>query len=178
MKKDEVKRMFKAIQDGDSKTLKWFLDTDGAALESLGEHNKLVRDKTPLMFAMQCRKLQLAQLLLDRGANAAAEMGGGPKTSALSLCIQFAYCDAQRHDEWICLATRLIDAGADPNTGIWVALSGYGPLVPRTELIRLVLERGADPDQKVGNSGNTVRELVQVNRDKFPPEVLDLFRIF
>ena len=69
------------------------LDDDPDAMESIGEHNRNVRDKTPLMFAMQCFNLQLAHVLLDRGANANAEMPGGPGYSVLSLCMQFAYCD-------------------------------------------------------------------------------------
>lgn len=47
----------------------------------------------------------------------------------------------------------------------------------RADLIRLVLERGADPDRQAGNSGDTVRELVVVNRRLFSDEVLGLFGI-
>src|SRR5437762_2980269 len=98
MNKTTTRRMFDAIQDGDAGTLSEILDAEPEALELVGEHNRYVRDKTPLMFAMQCRKLQLAHALLDRGANAAAEMSGGPRDSALSLCMEFAYCDSERHD--------------------------------------------------------------------------------
>jgi ankyrin repeat protein len=175
MNKTTKKRMFNAIQDGDAETLSQILDAEPEAIEVVGEHNRYVRDKTPLMFAMQCRKLQLAHALLDRGANAAAEMPGGPRYSALLLCMDSAYCDSEGHDEWIRLATRLIDKGADPNSGLWPALHGFGGIVDRADLIRLSLERGADPDRQLGNSGNTVRELVKINRHLYSAEVLALF---
>lgn len=177
MNKNTTKRMFEAIQAGDTRTLNQILDAETEALETVGEHNRNVRDKTPLMFAMQCRKLRIAHELIDRGANAAAEMAGGPRSSALSLCIQFAYDDAENHDEWISLATRLIDKGADPNTGLWPALHGFGGIVARVDLIRLALKRGADPDRQLGDSGNTIRELVVVNRHLYSAEVLSLFGI-
>lgn len=44
-------------------------------------------------------------------------------------------------------------------------------------MIRLLLEHGADPDQKLGKSGDTVRELVEINANRFTPAVLELFRI-
>lgn len=177
MTKTMLKNLFNAIQKDDTRTLRQILAAEPNALEAVGEHNRYVRDKTPLMFAMQCHKLRIAHELLDRGANAAAEMAGGPRSSALSLCMYFAYCDAENHDEWIRLATRLIDKGADPNTGLWPALHGFGGIVARADLIRLALKRGADPDRQLGNTGNTVRELVVVNRHLYSAEVLSLFGI-
>jgi hypothetical protein len=177
MKKTTIKAVFNAIQEGDTRMLRQILAAEPEALEAVGEHNRNVRDKTPLMFAMQCRKLRIAHELLDRGANASAEMAGGPRSSALSLCMQFAYCDATDHDEWIRLARRLIDKGADPNTGLWPALHGFGGIVARADLIRLALDRGADPDRQLGDSGSTVRELVEINRRLFSAEVLGLFGI-
>ena len=177
MKKTTTKALFNAIQEGDTQTLRQILAAEPEALEAVGEHSRNVRDKTPLMFAMQCRELRIADELLDHGANAAAEMAGGPGSSALSLCMQFAYCDATDHDEWIRLAKRLIEKGADPNTGLWPALHGFGRIVARTDLIRLALESGADPDRQLGDSGNTVRERVKINRHLFSAEVLGLFGI-
>lgn len=106
MNKSTTKRMFEAIQAGDAQSLYQILDAETEALETVGEHNRNVRDKTPLMFAMQCRNLRLAHALLDRGANAAAEMPGGPGDSVLSnmriatpLATMSGY--ASRHDSWI-----------------------------------------------------------------------------
>lgn len=169
--------MFKAIQDGDIALLDSILDAYPEALETFGEHNSLVRDKTPLMFSMQCSNFELANHLLDRGANAAATMAGGPKSPAISLCMQFAYCDKRGHDRWIELAIRLLDNGADPNTGLWPALHSYGGIVDRDDLIRLCLERGANPDIKLGNSGNTVRELVEINKRLYSDGILKIFEV-
>jgi hypothetical protein len=129
------------------------------------------------MFAMQCRNLRLAHALLDRGASAKALMPAGPCFSVLALCIQFAYYDESQHDEWIQLATRLLDQGADPTPGLWPALHAFGAIVKRADLNRLLLDRGANADEQVGNSGNTVRELVEVNKRLYTNEVLCLFHV-
>ncbi len=177
MNKTTTKRMFKAIEDHDAAILSAILDEHSDAIERFGEHNRNVRDKTPLMFAMQCSDFDLAHSLLDRGANAAAEMADGPRLSALALCAKFGYCDAENHDDWITLAKRLLDQGADPTSGLWPALHGFGGSVNRADLIRLMLERGADSGQKLGDTGSTIRELVEINRQLYSDEVLDLFGI-
>jgi uncharacterized protein (TIGR02996 family) len=175
MNKTTKTRMFSAIQNKDLTALYAILDDNPDAMETVGEHNRNVRDKTPLMFAIQCANFRLAHALLDRGAKASAVMAGGPRSSVLALVCHFAYCDAPKHDEWLRLATRLLDEGADPTSGLWPALHGFGGLVNRVDLIRLLLDRGANPDQMVGNSGNTARELVEINRHLYSDEVLGLF---
>jgi hypothetical protein len=175
MNKATTKRLFSAIGRDDQGTVESILRHHPDGMETVGEHNRNVRDKTPLMYAMQCRRLRLAHALLDRGANAAAVMPAGPCRCVLSLCAEFAYYDKTQHDEWIQLAARLLDQGADPTTGLWPALHAFGAIVDRADLIRLLLLRGANADQLTGNSGSTVRELVAVNRRKFTAEVLGLF---
>ena len=138
MKKTSVKRLFNAIQADDRPTLDGILDGDPSAMETVGEHNRLVRDKTPLMFAMQCSNLPLAHYLLDRGADASAAMPAEPGLSVLGLCMKFAYCDRRAHDEWIQLAERLLGLGADPNSGIWPALHGFGGIVDRADSERAI----------------------------------------
>jgi ankyrin repeat protein len=177
MNKTTKKRMFSAIQDRDLPTLYAILDNNPDAMETVGEHNSNVRDKTPLMFAMQCANLSLANALLDRGAKPSAVMAGGPCISVLALCVKFAYCDPRQHDDWIRLATRLLDKGADPTSALWPALHGFGRIVNRADLISLLLDRGANPDQLVGNTGDTARELVEVNRHLYSDEVLKLFHL-
>ncbi len=169
--------MFKAIEDDDWETLDSILDKDDEAIETHGFHNRLVRDKTPLMYALQCFNLELAGHLLDRGANPSAVMPGGPRHSVIQMCIARAFCNESTHDDWIAFTVRLLDKGIDPNEGLWPSLHGYGELVPRDDLIRIMLERGADPDRKVGNCGSTVRELVQINSRLYPPNVLEMFDI-
>ena len=177
MKNVDIKRMFKAIEDDDQQTLDSILDTNDDAIETHGLHNRLVRDKTPLMYALQCFNLKIARHLLDRGANPSAVMPNGPRHSVIQMCIKRAFCNKSTHDDWIAFTIRLLDAGIDPNEGLWPSLHGYGELVPRDDLIRIMLERGANPDLPLGNSGNTVRELVQINSRLYSPAILEMFGV-
>lgn len=177
MNKATTKRMFNAVQEKDTATLYAILRDNPDAMETVGQHNANVRDKTPLMFAMQCWNIGVANALLDRGAKASAVMAGGPCMSALALCVMFAYCDADQHDDWIRLASRLIDKGADPTSALWQALNGVGRIVKRADLLRLLLNRGANPDLQVGNTGSTARELLEINRRLYTDEVLQLFHL-
>lgn len=170
--------LFDAIYNGKLETVFAVLQDNPDAMESIGEHNNYVRDKTPLMFALQCASLGLANALLDRGANACAVMPAGPRESVLQMCVYYAYCrDELEHDEWIQLATRLLDLGAEPTSALSCAVGGFGSRVQRADLIRLLLSRGANPDVQAGNSGNTVREIVEINKRLFSNEVLDLFHV-
>jgi hypothetical protein len=179
MDKATKKLMFNTIQDGDSAVVLAILQDNLDAMEAIGEHNAHVRDKTPLMFALQCANLRLANALLDRGANACAVMPDGPRDSVLEMCVSYAYYrDGLEHDEWIGLATRLLDLGAEPTSALPRAVLAFtGGFVKRADLIRLLLNRGANPGAQAGNSGCTVRELVEVNRRLYSNEVLDLFHI-
>lgn len=177
MSKTVVRKMFGFIFSNDVSSLDETLNSAPDLIEAVGFHNRLVRDKTPLMYSMQCSNLQLAHSLLDRGANASAIMPGGPKTPVLGLCVQFAYADRAAHDRWLELAERLLDLGADPGTALWPALHSFGRVVTRIDLVELLLKRGADPDIRVGDSGSSVRELVLSNRSRYPAEVLDLLGV-
>jgi hypothetical protein len=178
MDKATKKRLFTAIQDGDLAAVFAVLQDNPEALETVGEHNAYVRDKTPLMFALQCANLGLANALLDRGASACAVMPAGPGDSVLQMCVYYAYCRSElEHDEWIGLATRLLDLGAEPTSALPRAVLAFGGRVKRADLIQLLLSRGANPDVQSGNSGSTVRELVEVNKRLYSNEVLDLFHV-
>jgi ankyrin repeat protein len=60
--------------------------------------------------------------------------------------------DPKRTSGFLRAATALLDAGADPNTGFWIngefetALYGAAGVAHHPELTRLLLERGADPN--------------------------------
>src|SRR6476661_605108 len=72
------------------------------------------------------------------------------------LCLsKYLRMDKTRSDGFIRAATALLDAGADPNTGFWskdeyheweTALYGAAGVAHHAELTRLLLERGADPN--------------------------------
>ena len=177
MNKSTTKRLFKTILDGDAVALAEIIDAHDDAIETLGEHNRNVRDKTPLMFALQCSNFDIANYLLDRGANASAVMAGGPRFSVLGLCSKFAYCDEENYEKWHAPSTRLLDNGADPTSGLWPALHGFGGLVRRDDIVRLLLARGANADEALGNTGSTIREMVEINRSRYTDEILGLFDV-
>jgi ankyrin repeat protein len=72
------------------------------------------------------------------------------------LCLsKYLRLDKTRSDAFIRSATALLDAGADPNTGFWskdehrefeTALYGAAGVAHHAELTRLLLDRGADPN--------------------------------
>src|SRR6476661_2362964 len=72
------------------------------------------------------------------------------------LCLsKYLRLDKTRSEAFLRAATALLDAGADPNTGFWskdeyhefeTALYGAAGVAHHAELTRLLLERGADPN--------------------------------
>lgn len=72
------------------------------------------------------------------------------------LCLsKYLRLDKTRSDAFVRAATALLDAGADPNTGFWskdeyhdfeTALYGAAGVAHHPGLTRLLLERGADPN--------------------------------
>lgn len=177
MNKTTTKKLFQAIEAKNRQVIDEILDEHQDALEVVGFHNRLVRDKTPLMFAMQCTNTELANYFLDRGADANAIMPGGPKSSVLAVCMKFAHAGMTPFQDWIELTRRLLDLGADPSTAIWPAIHSYKGRVNRIDLIELLYRRGADIDGPFLESGTSVRELVEINKDKQLPELLALFDI-
>ena len=181
--KANVKRLFVAIEEDDPETLGDVLDAHPEALETVGEHNRLVRDKTPLMYALQNRNLPLAGHLLDRGADATAIMPGGPMSCVLSLAVKFAYSDPDLFPNWIPFVERLLDEGAGPTDGLWTSVARHGDNGnTRLDLIRLLLDRGGNPDRRPNlvsptATQSTIRTLVKINRAKHPPELLAMFDI-
>ncbi|MCM2375096.1 hypothetical protein [Aporhodopirellula aestuarii] len=177
MNKASIKRLFKAIEVGDAPFVLSEIDNNAEALEVVGEHNRLVRDKTPLMYAMQSNQFDIANMLLDHGADATAVMSGGPRTPAISLLMYFAHCDRSNFRKWVGLAKRFYDLGADPTIGLYTALFHYSDLVPRTDLIELSLERGGRIDVPFGDSQMTATDLVSVNRHQYTKEIYKLLKV-
>lgn len=79
--------------------------------------------------------------------------GGNP---LVYLCLsKYLRLDEKRSDGFLRAATALLDAGADPNTGFWsegqhreweTALYGAAGVAHHAGMTRLLLERGADPN--------------------------------
>lgn len=88
--------------------------------------------------------------------NATAKAGPFGGDALVYLCLsKYLRIDSARTPSFVGAATALLDAGADPNTGFWTkgeypefetALYGAGGVAHNAELTRLLLERGADPN--------------------------------
>ena len=168
------RRLFDAIEAGAVSTVRAILDATPDALESIGDESRNRRDKTPLMYALQCGHLALAGELVDRGADIRARMAGGPRSSVISLAVRFVVAGRDNR-AMVGFVERLIDAGADPQDALYPACHAYHKAFDQPELIELLLRRGADPDREVGTSGSTVRGLVKVNAQRYSARVLALF---
>jgi ankyrin repeat protein len=94
-------------------------------------------------------------LALDpKNVTAKSEPYGGD--ALVYLCLsKYLRLDRTRTDGFLRAATALLDAGADPNTGFWTtgqypefetALYGAAGVAHHPEMTRLLLERGADPN--------------------------------
>lgn len=176
MNRTSIAKLFKAIEAGDVTIVTAQLDADPAVIDVQGEGSPVWRDKTPLMFAIQCGHHYIARQLIRRGADVGARMSGGPRSAVIALAVR-SVIPQQGMQDVVRLVGDLIDAGADPNDALWPALSAYNKAWDRPEVIELLLQRGADPDRPVGNSGNTVRELVAINAGRYSARVLSLFGV-
>jgi hypothetical protein len=168
-----VTRLFEAIEAGELTAVTAMLDQDPSLVEANGEANANVRDKTPLMYALQCHRFGLARLLIQRGADVRARIAGGPRSSVIALAMRFVIA-GRPNDEIVQIVGELIDAGADPNEALWPACHAYVKRFDQPELIELLLARGADPDRALAD-GSTVRGLMKVNASLYSPRVLRLF---
>jgi len=84
-----------------------------------------------------------------------APYGGDP---LVHLCLsKYLRLDQARSDGFLRAATALLDAGADPNTGFWTmgkfpefetALYGAAGVAHHPDMTRLLLERGANPNDE------------------------------
>lgn len=91
-------------------------------------------------------------------ANALSKSGPYGADALNYLCLsKYLRLDQARTDAFLRAATALLDAGADPNTGFWTsgkfpefetALYGAAGVAHHPELTRLLLERGADPNDE------------------------------
>lgn len=87
-----------------------------------------------------------------------AAVKGGPYAvdPLVYLCLsKFLRLDHTRSQAFVRAATELLDAGADPNGGFWAngefetALYGAAGVAHNAAVTRLLLERGANPDDEV-----------------------------
>jgi ankyrin repeat protein len=172
MNKSDNKRLFKAIEDGDWSTVEAILDKNPDDVDVHGISNRLCRDKTPLMYAMQCENFEFARRFIDRGANVCARMPDGPKMSVSALAAKFGHGLNPRHQVWIEFASELIMKGANPTDALWTALAAYDVRNDKSGMIRLLVDAGADLDSTI--PAGRIRELVKINKQLYSDEVLEL----
>lgn len=177
MTKADIKRIFKAIDEKNHETLFLLLDKHPEEIDVFGIHNQFCRDKTPLMYAIQTYDFDLADKLIARGANVNAKMAGGPCSSVIQLAAGIAHSLHPEFNEYFKFIKKIIDLGANPSDALWAACGGYKKDRDRPEIIEYLLSHGANPDLPVGNSGNTVRELIEINSRLYSSYVLQLFKI-
>ena len=132
------------------------------------------------------------RLLAEDRSNATAKSPpyGGDALNYLGLS-KYLRLDPARTPAFLRAATALLDAGADPNTGFWTtgqfperetALYGAAGVAHHAELTRLLLERGADPNdgEAVYHSPETYDNAAMkllVETGKLTPENLSLMLI-
>ncbi len=132
------------------------------------------------------------RLLAEDRSNATATSPpyGGDALNYLGLS-KYLRLDPARTPAFLRAATELLDAGADPNTGFWTtgqfperetALYGAAGVAHHAELTRLLLERGADPNdgEAVYHSPETYDNAAMkllVETEKLTPENLSLMLI-
>ncbi|MCX5743497.1 MAG: ankyrin repeat domain-containing protein [Proteobacteria bacterium] len=168
------RRLFDAIEAGAVSMVWELLDADPSALEAYGAEQPNRLDKTPLMYALQCGHLRLAGELIDRGADVRARMAGGPRSSVVALAVRFVIPGRDLRP-MVAVVERLLDGGADPDDALYPACHAYHKAFDQPELIELLLRRGANPERVVGETGSTVRRLVEINARRYSPRVLALF---
>lgn len=175
MTKTEIKKLFVAIEKHDHNVVLGILAKDKDALEIVGQHNANCRDKTPLMFAMQCEDFELAEELIELGANVNAKMPAGPESSVIQLAVKFGHGLNPNFDKWLGFTKVLLKHGANPSEALWPACHAYNKVADKPEIISLLLNNGASLEAEVGNTGSTVKELVKVNAQLYSSRTLAVF---
>lgn len=175
MTKSEIKKLFVAIEKHDHETVLGFLKKEKNAMEVVGKHNANCRDKTPLMFSLQCEDFELADKLIELGADVNAKMPVGPESSVIQLAVKFGHGLNPNFNKWLKFIHKLLELGVSPTESLWPACHAYNKASDRVEVISLLIENGASPEAEVGNTGSTVKELVKVNSQLYSKNVLELF---
>ena len=173
MNKVENRKLFEAIENNDWETIENILDIHPDEVDVYGFANRYCRDKTPLMYSLQCENFAIARKIIARGAKVDAKMSGGPESSVLALAANVGHGLNPKFEEWVTFVSELIGKGANPTDGLWPALASYKD--GRAEMIKLLVENRADLDSSI-QAGN-IRELVKTNRQLYSVEILILFEI-
>lgn len=134
--------LFKAVYHGKFKMMLYLLRA-GAKLE----HVNLNNENVIIQAVKSCRKIEIIRYLLDRGL----DVNHTDRDGMNALMCAITNCEAQKSNEWMNIVRCLIDAKIDLNhkdqrekTALMLACSHYNEHNSE-ELIKLLLEKGADP---------------------------------
>ena len=164
-------------RSGNARAVRDYISRGGDLERELGIKSIRMR---PLHIACMHKRLKIAKLLIDAGAdvNALTEVGDTP--------LHFA---VRRHDlNMVCL---LLDHGADPNgrrseLDAWIQWTSVMELAIREadlDIIRLLVERGATVDdvtigyaagiKRIGRSPSTTEEIMELLEELRPDAVME-----
>lgn len=177
MNKKENAALFSAIARNNSDEVARLLSVHPGSVDVYGVSNRNCRDKTPLMYAMQCGHFGLVYWLLDRGASVTARMAGGPKSTVIQLAALFGHPGSPHYESFLDLTQELIRRGANPTDALSTAVFHYHTFGERPErMIELLLRHGADSTIRIGDF--TLWEHAErVGDVRFPKVVRDLLRV-
>ena len=175
MTKADTKKLLNAIEEGKWSVVKAILRRHPGEVDVYGWHKANCRDKTPLMYAMQCGRFSMAGRLIRLGANVNAKMAGGPKLSVLALTAMFGHGQNPMHENWVGFAKMLIRKGAQPTDALWNALSAYDRDSNRPKMIKLLIRKGADLDHEI--LAGRIRDLVEINKHRYSDQILSWFGV-
>ncbi len=177
MNKKENESLFSAVGLNKREEVARILDMHPGEIDVYGISNLNCRDKTPLMYAMQCGHFDLVYWLLERGASVTARMSGGPGYSVIVLAARLGHPMAADFSRFLELTEELIRRGADPSDALPTAVGQYQNFGDNPErMIRLLLQHGADPSTRIG--GFTMHEQMErVGDMRYPKAVRDLLKL-
>lgn len=176
--KKRTKELFEAIESGNKENVDEFLGTWPDKVDIAGEHNTYCRDKSPLIYSIQCEQFELASIFIDSGANVNFRVADC-NTTPLSMAIHIHFFMDMGVFE------KLLQKGADPNQGdlLFKVFTNSATSIFRKKgfdfikQLQLLLDHGADPDQEFFGHGKSIREFCDSYEGEVPDEICDMLNI-
>lgn len=191
--KKHHKLFFDQINEGNIEFIKSALDVSPEMVNILGENNNWYRDKSPLMYALQCTKAEMCILLIDRGADVNFRMPAGHKTTVCNWAATQATMYGEDNQEFIPILKKILELGANPNNSDYMGRDAIHEAISQLnasgeehnwQTIKILIEAGADPKRK---HKDWLLQLVKIFRKKrydepatpslLAPEIYEIYGI-